>query len=161
MDLSPFQMIGIGVVAVLVIGWLVVSFSEPSPRRVSIEWISASAIFVGLLTLFVYLALRAHEAGSTFALVAFLFLCVFFGHTPHTFYIHHMGMHHAESNMWDDTSSTLTYERDNFLHFCMYWWRFLFIGMFDLLFYNWKKGRMKLFRLLILVEGGYYAAVAA
>ncbi|MCO4748400.1 MAG: hypothetical protein KC912_26665, partial [Proteobacteria bacterium] len=53
------------------------------------------------------------------------FLCVFFGHTPHTFYIHHVGMHHAESNMWDDTSSTLTYERDNIFHFLQYWLRFL------------------------------------
>lgn len=88
------------------------------------------------------------------------FLCVFFGHTPHTFYIHHMGMHHAEGNMWDDTSCTLDYERDNPWHFFQYWMRFLFIGMFDLLAYNWKKGRKKLFRLLILVEGGYMATVA-
>lgn len=87
------------------------------------------------------------------------FLCVFFGHTPHTFYIHHMGMHHAESNMWDDTSSTLTYERDNFGHFLQYWLRFLFVGILDLLAYNWRKGRKKLFRLLILVEGGYILAV--
>ena len=89
------------------------------------------------------------------------FLCVFFGHTPHTFYIHHIGMHHSEGNMWDDTSSTLVYERDNILHFLHYWMRFLFLGMFDLLLYQWKKGRMKLFRLMILVEGGYMAAVAA
>ncbi|MCO4747557.1 MAG: fatty acid desaturase, partial [Proteobacteria bacterium] len=75
-------------------------------------------------------------------------------------YIHHVGMHHAESNMWDDTSSTLTYERDNIFHFLQYWLRFLLIGMLDLLAYNYKKGRMKLFRMLILVEGGYIAAVA-
>ena len=76
---SPIALVGYGAVAVLVIGWLVVSFSEPSPRRALLEWASASAMYVALLSLFVTLALRAHADGSTFVLVAFLFLCVLFG----------------------------------------------------------------------------------
>jgi hypothetical protein len=34
-------------------------------------------------------------------------VCPFFGHTPETYFAHHMGMHHVENNMEDDASSTL------------------------------------------------------
>ena len=35
------------------------------------------------------------------------FVCPFFGHTPETYFVHHIGMHHVENNMPDDASSTL------------------------------------------------------
>ena len=35
------------------------------------------------------------------------FVCPFFGHTPETYFVHHMGMHHVANNMLDDASSTL------------------------------------------------------
>jgi hypothetical protein len=72
------RLIGYAAVAVVVIGWLVVSFSAPSPRRATIEWLSASALYVALLALFVHLVARARAADNTFALVAFGFLCAFF-----------------------------------------------------------------------------------
>lgn len=70
--------VGIAGVTVLVIGWLVVSFSAPGPRREVVEWISACGMYVALLMLFVNLCLRAREAGSTAALVAFGFLGTIF-----------------------------------------------------------------------------------
>jgi hypothetical protein len=77
--LSPITLVGYGAVAALVVGWLVVSFSPPSPRRTLLEWLSASALYLALLMLFTNLSLRAREDGSTFVLVAFLFLCALFG----------------------------------------------------------------------------------
>ena len=78
MDLSLFEIIGGCAVTVLVVGWLVVSFSEPNPKRVVIEWLSASAMYLALLMLFVHLVLRAIAEDSTVALVAFGFLAVIF-----------------------------------------------------------------------------------
>ena len=77
--MDPLTLVGGGAVAVLVVGWLVVSFSDPGPRRTVIEWLSASAMYTALLTLFLHLSHRAGESGNTFALVAFVFLAVLFG----------------------------------------------------------------------------------
>ena len=70
--------VGVAGLALLVIGWLVVSFSAPGPRRERIEWLAACGMYVALLSLFVHLSLRAQENGSTAALVAFGFLALFF-----------------------------------------------------------------------------------
>jgi hypothetical protein len=72
-------MIGWGAIGLVVIGWLVVSFSPPSQRRSVIEWLSASALYVALCTLFTNLILRAWASGNHFALVAFSFLALMFG----------------------------------------------------------------------------------
>ena len=40
-------------------------------------------------------------------------ICPFFGHAPEGYFSHHMGMHHIENNMPDDTSSTMNYQRDS------------------------------------------------
>lgn len=79
MSLSPAQIIGGLAVLALVVGWLVVSFSPPSPRRTLLEWLSATAMYVALLTLFVHLARRAAAGDNTVAFAALGFLCVFFG----------------------------------------------------------------------------------
>ena len=79
MDLSVFQIIWIVSGSVLVIGWLVVSFSPPSRNRTIIEWLSATAMFAAILTIFVSLALRAHASGHVFAAWAIGLLCVLFG----------------------------------------------------------------------------------
>jgi hypothetical protein len=76
---NPLVIIGACALAVLVVGWLVVSFSEPGPRRTVIEWISATAMYTLLLMLFTHLVRGAIESGNTFALVAFGFLCALFG----------------------------------------------------------------------------------
>jgi len=65
-------------VAVVVIGWLYVSFSPPGGRRALVEWIAASALFAALLGFFSSLALRALEQGNRLALAGFGFLTVFF-----------------------------------------------------------------------------------
>lgn len=79
MDLNPAQIIGFGAVGVLVVGWLTVSFSAPGPRRSVIEWLSATAMYVALLTLFVHLTRNALTEDKTALVGAFGFLCVLFG----------------------------------------------------------------------------------
>lgn len=61
----------------------------------------------------------------------------FFGHLGESYQSHHMGMHHMEGNMPEDSSSTMPYQRDKVGHFLIYWLRFLFLGWketFDYLF---------------------------
>lgn len=43
-----------------------------------------------------------------------------FGQTPETYFVHHLGLHHAKNNTADDESSTMFYQRDSawsFLHY--------------------------------------------
>jgi len=79
LGMDPLMLIGGCAVTVLVVGWLVVSFSEPGPRRTVIEWLSTSAMYTALLMIFLNLSRRAVESDNTFALVAFGFLTVLFG----------------------------------------------------------------------------------
>jgi hypothetical protein len=76
--LAAFEVIGVSGLIVLVLGWLIVSFSAPGPRRERIEWIAACGMYLTLLSLFTHLSLRALERGSMAALVAFGFLVLFF-----------------------------------------------------------------------------------
>jgi hypothetical protein len=75
---EAFELIGFSGLAVLVAGWLVISFSAQGPRRERLEWIAACGMYVALLSLFVHLSLRAWGNGSTVALIAFGFLVLFF-----------------------------------------------------------------------------------
>ncbi len=59
--------------------WLLVSFSEPGPRRDVLEWLGATAMYVVLLALFLNLVATARETGNVLALVAFGFLAAVFG----------------------------------------------------------------------------------
>jgi hypothetical protein len=79
MELSVFQIIWIVSGSVLVLGWLVVSFTPPSRNRTLIEWLSATAMYVAILTIFVSLGLRAHASGHVVAVWAIGLLCVLFG----------------------------------------------------------------------------------
>lgn len=76
---NAFQLIWIGSASIVAVGWLICSFTEPSPRRAILEWACATAMYVGLETLFVSLLLDARAAGNTIVVVAFGFLCVLFG----------------------------------------------------------------------------------
>jgi hypothetical protein len=78
-ELSVSQIIWIVSGSVLVIGWLVVSFTPPSRNRTLIEWLSATAMYAAILTIFVSLALRAHAAGHVFGAWAIGLLCLLFG----------------------------------------------------------------------------------
>ena len=79
MELSTYQIIWIASGSVLVIGWLVISFTPPSRNRTVIEWLSTTAMYTAILTIFVSLALRAHAAGYVFGAWAIGLLCVLFG----------------------------------------------------------------------------------
>ncbi len=70
--------VGYGGLAILVVAWLVVSFTESSPRRAVVEWLGAFGLYVALLSLFTHLLGRALERDSTVGMLAFGFLAVFF-----------------------------------------------------------------------------------
>jgi hypothetical protein len=76
--LSLVPAVGYTGLAVLVIAWLVVSFTQPSPRRAAIEWLGAVGMYVALLSLFVHLLGRALADDSTIGAIAFGFLAIFF-----------------------------------------------------------------------------------
>lgn len=71
-------------------------------------------------------------------------LAPFFGHTPETYFSHHMGMHHAENNMPEDESSTMHYQRDSIKDFIRYLLSFLFAGFYNLYCYLTRKKRHRL-----------------
>jgi hypothetical protein len=75
---GPIGIVGWGAVGVVVALWLVISFSQPSRRRMLIEWLAAAALYVALSMLFLNLVLRAHADDSTLRLVAFGFLLLVF-----------------------------------------------------------------------------------
>ncbi len=62
----------------MVVGWLIVSFTQPSRGRTVVQWLSATFLYGALLTLFVSLCDRTYTSGNTFAFVAFAFLAVVF-----------------------------------------------------------------------------------
>ena len=69
--MGPIGIIGFGAVGLLVVLWLVISFSQPGPWRDVLEWIAATCLFAALAMLFLNLL---REAESTLARVAFGFL---------------------------------------------------------------------------------------
>ncbi len=77
--MGVLAVVGYSALAMLVLGWLIVSFSEPGPRRAHVEWLSAVAMFLALACLFVSLFSRAQAADNLIAMIAFGFLCAVFG----------------------------------------------------------------------------------
>ncbi len=71
-------------------------------------------------------------------------LAPFFGHSPETYFAHHVGMHHAENNLEDDDSTTMPYRRDSVRGFAHYFGRFLFAGIYHLAAYFFMKKRKRL-----------------
>lgn len=65
----------------------------------------------------------------------------FYGETWNTFYYHHVKHHHVEDNGVDDLSSTIWYDRDNWLHFAHYFGRFYFFVGLELPLYFIRKGK--------------------
>jgi fatty acid desaturase len=72
------------------------------------------------------------------------FIGPFIGHTPETYFSHHIGMHHPEGNMPDDDSSTMYYQRDSLRSFGLYVIKFVFTGLHGLITYLRSKKRNKL-----------------
>ena len=79
----------------------------------------------------------------------------FFGHTPETYYSHHIGMHHPENNLEDDESSTMTFQRDSFRSFLTYFGQFFVFGVHELLGYLRRKNRPKLVTRAMIGEISY------
>jgi hypothetical protein len=75
---STFGIIGWSAMGVVVLGWLIVSFSAASRRRSVLEWVSASALYVALAMLFSNLLSKAWESGSNLGIIAFGFLLLMF-----------------------------------------------------------------------------------
>ena len=72
------------------------------------------------------------------------FVCIFFGMPPGMYRLHHVVMHHIENNVFhEDLSSTEGYQRDNFFHFLIYYYRY-FTHMILLPVYAVKKKRYKM-----------------
>lgn len=84
----------------------------------------------------------------------------FVGHTPDSFYNHHVGMHHPENNAFSDLSTTIGYQRDRPGHFLRYWARFFVFGTAELLTYHWTRRRKKLFWSMVKGELAWYLGVA-
>ncbi|TDJ11768.1 MAG: hypothetical protein E2O66_08860 [Deltaproteobacteria bacterium] len=76
--MGPIGMIGFSAIGLVVVLWLVISFSEASPRRTVLEWLAATGIYVALSMLFLNLILTAVGNDNTVALVAFGFLGAIF-----------------------------------------------------------------------------------
>lgn len=70
--------VGFCAAGVLVVLWLVVSFTAPTPRRAVLEWLGATAMYVALSMLFLNLVRRMHASDNTLGLVAFGFLLAVF-----------------------------------------------------------------------------------
>jgi fatty acid desaturase len=83
-------------------------------------------------------------------------VCPFFGHTPETYFVHHMAMHHVENNMPDDASSTMKYQRDSLGGFLKYVGRFLILGFRDTFMYLFSRNRKKLYMRLTYGEITFY-----
>jgi fatty acid desaturase len=71
-------------------------------------------------------------------------LGIFLGQPPESYFVHHIGMHHADGNLPDDLSSTMPYQRDSFIDWLKYVARFMFLGVPDLFVYMKRRGRDRL-----------------
>lgn len=87
-------------------------------------------------------------------------LAFFHGLSPGSYLTHHLGMHHVEGNVGDDTSSTMGYRRDSLVDFCVYWWRFQLVGKVELWRYLRTHGRTKLVRRLLVGEALHKGGLA-
>ena len=88
-------------------------------------------------------------------------VCPLFGHAPEGYFSHHLGMHHIENNMEDDTSSTMAYQRDSAKDFLAYFFKFLFVGVKNTILYLYYRKRKKLYMRLTLGEYVYFAFCVA
>lgn len=81
------------------------------------------------------------------------------GETPETYFVHHIGMHHAEGNLPKDLSSTMGYQRDSILGFLHYWAKFFFLIHPTLINYLIVHRRWRLVQRMVIGELGWLTAV--
>lgn len=77
-ELSWLKLVGATGAAVLVVGWLAVSFLRPGLTRSRVAWVAATGMYLAFVAFFSSLFLRAREADSLAASVAFGFLLAMF-----------------------------------------------------------------------------------
>ena len=83
-------------------------------------------------------------------------LAPLFGHTPESYFSHHLGMHHPENNLPDDESSTMFYQRDSLAGFGRYLADFLLLGLPKLAAYLKRTRKSTLRRRVLRGEGVYF-----
>ncbi len=83
-------------------------------------------------------------------------VCPLFGHAPEGYHSHHLGMHHIENNLPDDTSSTMAYQRDSVRSFLAYFFKFLFVGIKNTILYLYNRKRKKMYMRLTVGEIAFY-----
>jgi hypothetical protein len=129
-------------------------------------WLGAIYLFVVLFVFLDRLILMVHNIAHRatfrpgwrfFAFWLEWVLQPLFGLTPHTYFAHHVAMHHPENNAPIDISSTMRFRRDSFFHFLRYVGRFYVWAMVDLGKYMILRRRFKVLRRLITGEVTYYA----
>ncbi len=81
----------------------------------------------------------------------------FCGQSPETYYVHHITMHHAEGNLPRDLSSTMPYQRDSFIDWLKYFFRFFFGIIPEMAAYQARKKRWPVLRKMLIGELGFYA----
>jgi fatty acid desaturase len=123
-------------------------------------FVAGAGRFTLLLHAICHRPLFRREHGWLEALIPWT-LGPFFGHTPDSFYVHHIGMHHPENNETEDLSSTLGYQRDRFSHFVHYWARFFLVGYGHLVRYLVHRRRTKLWRAFVRGEAAWLVVVLA
>jgi fatty acid desaturase len=85
----------------------------------------------------------------------------FFGQSPETYFVHHIGMHHSDGNLPDDLSSTMPYQRDSVIDWLKYVGRFLVVGDIELYRYMMRRGRRGLAVRLVVGETFHFALMIA
>lgn len=85
----------------------------------------------------------------------------FFGQTPESYFVHHMGMHHPENNLFDDLSTTMPYQRDTLRGWLAYYLKFIFGGLPALAIYHYRGGRSKMFKRLMTGELAFWLVCGA
>ncbi len=84
------------------------------------------------------------------------FLCPLFGHLGESYNSHHIGMHHIEGNMPEDSSSTMGYQRDSIRDFIKYWLNFMALGFHDTFQFLFKRNLKKFYIPLTYSEILFY-----
>src|SRR5688572_3943458 len=84
-------------------------------------------------------------------------VCPLFGHAPEGYFSHHIGMHHIENNMPEDTSTTMPYQRDSLRHFLAYFFKFILVGVKNTILYLYYRKRKKMYQRLTVGEYTYIA----
>ena len=77
-DVALLKIVGFTSLALLVIGWLAVSFLAPGKARSRVAWVAATCMYLALVCLFTNLFQEAFHAESLLGMIAFGFLGVIF-----------------------------------------------------------------------------------